>query len=63
MMGRRVRTLVDGSKSAGYFNVVWNSKDESGRDVSSGVYLYRFTATPNNGEKAFRQSGKLMLMK
>ncbi len=63
MMGRKIRTLIDGSKSAGYFSVVWNSKDESGRDVSSGVYLYRFTATPTNGEKPFQQSGKLMLMK
>jgi hypothetical protein len=61
MMGRRVRTLVDGSKSAGYYDVVWNSKDESGSDVSSGVYLYRFTATPTNGDRPFMQSGKLML--
>ncbi len=59
--GRRVQSLVDGGKVAGYCTVVWNGRDKSGSDVSSGVYLYRLTATPTNGEKAFSQSGKLML--
>lgn len=61
VMGRKVGTLVDGSKSAGYYTVVWNGKDETGKDVSSGVYLYRFVAAPTNGRNAFRKSGKLML--
>ena len=61
--GRKVRSLLDESKSAGYHNVVWNGRDENGREVASGMYLYRFTATPINGEKAFTQSGKLVLMK
>jgi hypothetical protein len=61
IMGRRVRMLVAGIKSAGYHTVVWSGKDEGGRDVSSGVYLYRFEATPTSGEKPFRQSGKLVL--
>ncbi len=63
VVGRKVRTLVDGDKSAGYYSVVWNGRDERGRDVSSGTYLYRFTAVPTNGEKAFIQSGKLMFTK
>ncbi len=61
--GRKVRSLVDESRSAGYHNVVWNGRDENGSQVSSGMYLYRFTATPIGGEKAFTQSGKLVLMK
>jgi hypothetical protein len=62
-MGRKVRSLVDGTKSAGYYSVVWNGRNDQGRDVASGVYLYRFTASPTNGERPFTQSGKLMLMK
>ena len=62
-MGRKVRSLVDATKSAGYFIVVWNGRDETGRDVSSGTYFYRFNATPENGEKPFKHSGKLMLMR
>ena len=61
--GRKVRSLLDEGKSAGYHNVVWNGRDENGRGIASGMYLYRFTATPINGEKAFTQSGKLLLMK
>jgi flagellar hook assembly protein FlgD len=61
--GRKVRSLVDESRSAGYHNVVWNGRDQNGSQVSSGVYLYRFTATPISGGKAFTQSGKLALMK
>jgi hypothetical protein len=61
--GRKVKTLLDGSRSAGYYSVVWNGRDENGREVASGMYLYRFTATPITGEKAFTQSGKLVLTK
>ena len=61
VMGRKVKTLLDGSKSAGYYTVVWNGRDEMGRDVSSGAYLYHFVVVPANGEKIFKQSGKLML--
>jgi len=61
VMGRKIRSLLDDSKSAGYYTVVWNGRDEAGSDVSSGVYIYQFVATPSNGERAFKQSGKLML--
>ncbi|MDP2886215.1 MAG: FlgD immunoglobulin-like domain containing protein [Ignavibacteria bacterium] len=61
VMGRRVKTLLDGSKSAGYYSVTWNGRNELGRDVASGVYLCRFVASPTNGEKPFTKSGKLLL--
>jgi hypothetical protein len=63
LIGRKVRSLVDESKSAGYYRVVWNGRDETGRDVASGVYLYRFSATPNDGSRAVVRSGKLVLMR
>jgi hypothetical protein len=42
--GQRVRTLVEGVMSAGEHSVEWDSKDDNGRAVASGVYLYRLTA-------------------
>jgi PKD repeat protein len=40
LMGKTVRTLVNGSQTAGYKTVVWDSKDESGIPVSAGMYIY-----------------------
>ena len=42
--GRLVRTLVSGERVAGQHEVDWDGRDESGRRVASGVYLYRFHA-------------------
>jgi len=41
LRGRRVVTLLDASRAAGSYSVVWNGADQSGRPVASGVYLYR----------------------
>ncbi len=41
LLGRRVRTLVKGTWSAGRHQVAWDGRTETGRSVSSGVYLYR----------------------
>lgn len=39
--GRRVRTLLDASLAPGSHEVVWDGRDEGGRDVGSGLYLAR----------------------
>ncbi len=39
-MGQQIRTLVDGQKSAGSYQVVWNGKNDSGLNVPSGMYFY-----------------------
>ncbi len=41
MLGQHVVTLVNEVKDAGYYEVVWNGKNEAGVDVATGVYLYR----------------------
>ncbi len=41
-LGQEVRTLVNNSaKMAGFHSVTWDGKDNSGKEVSSGIYLYR----------------------
>jgi len=39
--GREIRTLVDEFQSAGIKQVVWDGKDQHGKKVTSGIYLYR----------------------
>ncbi len=39
--GRRIAQLMDGNLPAGRHQVVWNARDAVGREVASGVYLYR----------------------
>jgi hypothetical protein len=41
VLGQWVRTLVDEEKGAGTHLACWDGRDESGRQVSSGIYLYR----------------------
>ena len=39
--GRRVKSLVDGVQPAGFHHVTWIGDDDAGRNVSSGLYIYR----------------------
>ena len=44
LLGRVIRTLVDTEQAAGAYRVVWDSRNDAGRAVASGVYLYRLEA-------------------
>ena len=44
ILGQVVRTLVDEEKGAGYHQVVWDGTDQTGRPVSTGIYLYQIKA-------------------
>jgi hypothetical protein len=44
VQGRLVRTLVNGPTDAGRHAVEWNGRNDSDREVSSGVYFYRLQA-------------------
>ena len=57
LAGREVRTLVRGFDHAGEKSVVWDAKDNNGRSVSAGVYIYRLETA---GQV---QSQKLILLK
>lgn len=43
LAGRLVRTLVDESRSQGSYEVVWDGRDSTGREVGSGTYLARLS--------------------
>jgi len=44
LLGQKIRTLVHERQPAGYHLVVWDTRDERGKPVPSGVYLYRIKA-------------------
>jgi hypothetical protein len=44
LQGQQIRTLIAKEQKAGYYNVVWDGRNEAGQTVSSGLYLYRVQA-------------------
>ncbi len=44
ILGQAVRTLVNEHKEAGYYQADWDGKDQIGRPLSSGVYIYKIQA-------------------
>ncbi len=42
--GRKIKTLANSSRQAGKHTINWNGTNNSGHNVSSGVYYYRLTA-------------------
>ena len=44
LLGQPVAILVQGYSAAGTFSVRWDGRDQTGRTVPSGVYLYQLRA-------------------
>jgi len=54
--GRLVRALVDQDYDAGTWQVTWNGRDDTGRTVASGTYLYELRA---DDQRKVRKMGLL----
>ena len=57
ILGQKVRDLVDEEVSAGYKQVVWDGRDNAGKPVASGVYLYQLKAG------SFKEAKRMILLK
>ena len=44
IIGQKVSTLVNQVQTAGTWSARWDAKDDAGRQVATGLYLYRLTA-------------------
>lgn len=44
ILGKEIITLENGIKEAGNYKLEWSGKNDSGQDVSSGIYIYVFLA-------------------
>ena len=51
LLGRRVRTLFDGYVTTGTHRIEWDGRDEHGRPVGSGVYLYRLDTSMGSASR------------
>ncbi|MCX6151890.1 MAG: T9SS type A sorting domain-containing protein [Ignavibacteriales bacterium] len=63
LLGREVKTLVSGYQSAGYKEIVWDGRNNTDEQVSSGIYIYKLTASSIETEIVIEKSAKLVLMK
>lgn len=44
LLGERVKTLLNGEKQKGVYEITWNGKNENGTQLPSGIYFLRFEA-------------------
>jgi len=51
VQGHLIKNLIDAEKEAGYYTIMWDGKNDDGRSVSSGVYLYKVEAGRYNSTK------------
>ena len=57
LIGQEVQTIVNNFQPAGYYQVIWNGRDNQGRLASSGIYIYRLTAG------TFTQTKRMVLLR
>lgn len=62
LMGRGVMRW-DQQEDAGYKQVIWDGKDQSGRLAPASIYIYRFIAASVESDKRFSATRKMVLMK
>lgn len=57
VLGEKVKTLLDQDQPAGLYRIDWDGKNDDGKLVSSGIYLYKLEV---NG---FSEAKKMLLLK
>ncbi len=57
MTGQQIRRLVTETLPADVHRVIWDGTDNSGREVSSGIYIYQVQTG------GYAESNKMMLMR
>ncbi len=57
MKGQKVKQLVNETLLAGQHNVMWNGKDEFGKEITSGLYFYKLVSGDHE------QTKKMLMLK
>jgi len=57
ILGQKVRTLVDRPQARGNYEVIWDAKDDEGREVAGGIYFCQLKAG------GFTQAKKMIILK
>ena len=59
--GQKVKTLINKNLNSGYHNIVWNGKDDNGKNAPTGVYFSLFDAHDEIGDYTITR--KIILLK
>ena len=63
LLGRKVRSLLNETQSAGQMSIIWDGKTENGHLASGGVYFISVQVRgPSNGSNIFYQETKKVLL-
>ena len=57
VLGEKVKTLLDQDQHAGFYRIDWDGKNDNGKPISSGIYLYKLEV---NG---FSEAKTMLLLK
>jgi|GEM_PF-4063222 len=63
LLGNVVRTLVSREMSAGRHEILWDGRNQDGRTVAVGIYLYRIAFQRRHGEPATVMVKKMSFIK
>ncbi|MFQ5603567.1 MAG: carboxypeptidase regulatory-like domain-containing protein [bacterium] len=58
VLGQEIITLVDKEQPAGIYSIKWDGKDQFGRQVASGIYIFQMKASDK-----FIMSKRMLLLK
>lgn len=61
--GVEIKQLVNSHLPSGRHVVSWGGKDHNGYQVSTGIYIYQFTAISKETNTVYTHSNKMVLMK
>ena len=57
VLGQKVKSIVHRKQPAGYYRVIWDGTDDSGKPVASGIYLYQLKT------ETFVKTRKMILLR
>lgn len=63
ILGQKVKTLVDAQQPAEYYTLQWDGRNDHGRQVGSGMYIYRLITETADGGKGFVKARKMLLIR
>jgi len=63
ILGQKVKTLIDEQKEAAIYQLKWDGLNDYGRQVSTGIYFYHFSAEALDGSNNIFKTKKMLLIR
>jgi len=64
VLGEKVRSLVNRDLEDNFYTIRWDGKNDSGKEVTSGIYIYQIEVVSKNATgAAFTQTRKMTLLR